>query len=199
MKEKLWLWLDKVMDIILLSLVILIFSLPVITMLASFSAGIQVFRYKQTGQVSDNVFRLFFISFKAVFFKGLIGELVLGLFYYIGMVNIEIARTAGQSMSIFIYSITAFFMLVITLTAINYMIVMPDKERSMKVMLRNSLIMTFVKFPYSFTISICYVALVLSIIIFPPIMIVTIGTVSFIHQRFGKKIWNATGQALIAP
>ncbi|MFZ7946247.1 DUF624 domain-containing protein [Neobacillus sp. 19] len=199
MKGKIWLWLDKVMDIILLSLVILLFSLPVVTMLASFSAGIQVFRKKQAGQVSENVFRLFFISFKAIFFKGLIGELMLCLFYFIGLVNIEIARTAAHSMSIFIYSITAFFLLVITLSAINYMIVMPDKERSMKEMLKNSLIMTFVKFPYSFSIGICYVVLVLSCIIFPPIMIVMIGTVSFIHQRFGRKIWNAAGQALLTP
>jgi len=199
MKEKLWLWLDKVMDIVLLSLLILIFSLPIITMMASFSAGIQVFRKKQAGFVSDNVFRLFFISFKSIIFKGLIGQLVLGLFYFIGLVNVEIARTAAHSISIFIYSITAFFLLVITLSAINYMIVIPDKERSIKEMLRNSLIMTFVKFPYSFSIGICYVVLVLLIIIFPPIMIVTIGTVSFIHQRFGRKIWNTAGQALLAP
>src|SRR4051794_5368275 len=111
-KEKFFSLLDKVMDTILLSLLILTFSLPIITIVASFSAGIHVFHQKSIGVASGNLFQLFIANYKASFLKGFIAEIILCFFYFIGLFNLEIAQTTTRSISIMIYSMTIFFLTV---------------------------------------------------------------------------------------
>ncbi|NYE05829.1 putative membrane protein YesL [Bacillus niacini] len=193
-KDKFFSLLDKVMDTILLSLLILTFSLPIITIVASFSAGIHVFHQKTTGVASGNLFQLFIANFKASFFKGLIAEVILCFFYLLGLLNFEIAQTTTRLTSILIYSLSIFFLMVITFSMINYMFVMTTKEEPVKEMLRKSIIMTFVKFPYSFVIGICYFIFIGSSIIFPPLIIISIGAVCYLHQKYGSKIWKSAWQ-----
>lgn len=193
-KEKLFSLLDKVMDTILLSLLILTFSLPIITLVASFSAGIHVFHQKSTAVASGNLFQLFIANFKASFLKGLIAEIILCFFYFLGLLNLEIAQMTSRLTSILLYSLSIFFLMVITFSMINYMFVMTAKEEPVKEMVRKSILMTFVKFPYSFVIGICYFVFIGSSILFPPMIIITIGAVCYLHQKYGRKIWKSAWQ-----
>lgn len=191
MKEKLYSLLDKLMNIIVISLVLIIGSLPIITMLPTFSAVLGTIHFFNKKGEWESYPAAFKYYFKKYFKQSFLCQLLLMFVFVIGRINLSLLETLPSALKLMVYSITLFFSCLVLLIIFNNVfsfLVYPEKmflER-----LKMSLLMTIIKLPYSLLL--LMMIMVGSIFIFwlPSTIIIILGSLFMLYGLIEKKIWK---------
>ena len=189
--------LGQLGDVAVLGLLILFFSLPIITIIPSLSAGIEIFHHKRKYGYISNITQTFFSYFKSILLKGVVCQIIIVFISCIGYLNIEIANTFANYKSVFIYAITIFFLFIAISTTLNFMFVIGGKDvLTTRELLKSSLLLVFVRFPLLIILLAYYFIFILITWIFPPILILTVCLICYLHYKLEFKIWEPIYKSL---
>ncbi len=131
--------LSRIGDIVILNILFLLFSIPIISMGASFSAVLLVLLRRRNDR-DENVLKAFLHAFKANFVCSTIFYILSVIVGYLFMVNVGIARLYNESLSDILMVLFAFILFSISL--FFYANLVSFEGRFLK-HLRNALFMAF--------------------------------------------------------
>ncbi|NGP46197.1 hypothetical protein G4V62_15015 [Bacillaceae bacterium SIJ1] len=187
--HKLYSWLNRMIDIVILSLLILLTSLLVVTVCSSLMAGVGTFHFRRKIESTGNLFETYFMYFKKSLGAGIVAQCALMLIYVIGYVNLQIANTIPEWQGVLVFALSTLFLLLCTMTISNFMVLQAKLDyKAVTLILKKSLLLSFIDFPRAFLIVISYIMLALFIFFLPPLLIFTVSTSCYIHERVGAKM-----------
>ena len=191
MKEKIYYLLDKLMNIIVISLILIVGSLPIITMLPTFAAllGTIYFFDKENDWASYPA--AFVYYFKKFFKQSFLCQLLLMTVLLIGKINLSLLDTLPTGLKLAVYAITLFFsglIILLVFSSIFSLLIYPNElflER-----IKISLVITIIKLPYSFLLLFVFFSGISIIVLVPQAIIIVLGCMFSLYIMIEKNIWK---------
>ncbi|ASN04317.1 DUF624 domain-containing protein [Virgibacillus necropolis] len=196
MEEKIIEGLEILWNIFVLSLLVITFSLLIISIVPSFLACISVVRQLKEKKVSNldiNVIA-FWGNFKSYFWKGVIVQLFGAVVLVVAYINFQLIIQSNNSIEKFIViTVTITFLIITLMFLLNLMYGITIKHVNVK-LLEHNLLLVFAKLPIVLLLSLCYLLFFVTAFLLPQVLILTVGLLILIHYKTGSKIWEQFDQ-----
>lgn len=193
MEEKIIEGLGILWNIFVLSLLVITFSMLIITIIPAILAAISVLKQSKGKKLSDlNIrIRTFWRSFNKHLYQGIAIQLAATVVLFIAYINLNLIwQSNGRIETLLGFSITIIFCLITGMFLLNLMYGITLKRLSRK-LLEHCLLLVFAKLPIMILLFLSYLIVFLSIFLLPQAMILTVGILILLHFKVGTKIWVA--------
>lgn len=186
-------WLTKIADFIILDILMIIFSLPVITIGPALSAAYYV-ALKEVRDEEGYLFRSFWKSFKQNFKQGFIIELIImavaTLLYYDITITYRLEYTDQNIIWNLLFFILLGFMVLVIATTIYVFPMLAKFDNKILKLIINSLFMAIKHLPQTIIMVIITVALTYYSFVYPPLIIFSIGLSIYVNAFILARIFD---------
>ena len=180
-------WGTEVADIMILSLLWLIFSLPIFTIGASTTALFYVCG-KKVRKEDPYIFKSFLSSFKNNFKQGTVLTLVLGLLWFSVYLYYKII-TSGNA-QVWLQIMGLFYMIQVLIITLYLFPVLSRFEMTIKNLLITSFILANRHLPTTILCSVLFLGVIIAVITPTPIAIFAFGIYGIISSYFFQRIFT---------
>jgi len=185
--------MTMVTDFIILGILVLVFSIPVITIGPALSAAYYV-ALKEVKNEEGYVVKSFWKAFKQNFRQGFLIELitfgVAGLLYYNITITYEWAHTEQNVYASLLFYVSLGFLIVVIAAAIYIFPMLAKFNNKISKLFINSLAMAIRHFPQTIIMFVMDGCLVYMTIIFPPFLLFTISIFLYVNSFIMARIFN---------
>ena len=185
-----WDLIERIADIIILSFLLIIFSLPLITFPVALFTAYSVAKMRVSGN-KDNILKKFLLIFKLNFINGSKHGLFAMLPITILLVNAQFCLTLNQNWTQ-LFSIISLFLSLIWLVIMTYYLPLcsDNPEKKIKNLLSLSFILAFTEFPWTFVILFALFLISYFCIFFLPLVFFGIGGFIFLNYFIVQKAYE---------
>ena len=185
--------LTKIADFIILSILVMVFSLPVITIGPALSAAYYV-ALKEVKNEEGYVFKSFLKAFKQNFRQGFIIELItfgaIGLIYYDITITYKWAHAEQSAFAnMLFYTLVVFFVVIMAMIIYIFPMLAKFDNKTIKLLV-NSLVMVMKHLLQTIMMVIINGVLAYMTFIYPPFIVFTLAMSLYINAYILARIFN---------
>ena len=185
--------LTKVADFIILDILVLIFSLPIITIGPALSAAYYV-ALKEVKNEEGYVFKSFLKAFKQNFLQGFILELitfgVAGLLFFDITVAYKWAHVEQSVLANLLFYVLLGFLVIVSATALYVFPMLAKFENKTIKLIINSVVMVMKHLPQTIIMGVITGYLAYMTVSYPPFIIFSIGIALYVNAYIMARIFN---------